>query len=153
MFRFFSTITSDLHPALVHFPIALLFLCLILTLMGRTKNKYQETTWILLLVGALSTIPTSIAGFISHFPYEEFADVSNQIGKHNLLGIVVTVLFNLILFWRWRSRQKGADIYTKALYVGALILGCLILFLLGGSGGSLVFEDGVNVRGINPLLK
>lgn len=151
MFRFLSTILDDLHPALVHFPIALLFVAFFLTVLGRTNGKYKETSWIMLVIGALATIPTAVSGFISHFPYENLP-VSNDIGKHNILGFAVTIIFNLILFWRWKSRKSDKDIFDKTSYLIAFLLGIIILFFLGGSGGSLVFEDGVNVRGINPLL-
>jgi hypothetical protein len=38
-------------------------------------------------------------------------------------------------------------------YVGLIVLGLVWVVLLGGTGGNLVYELGVNVRGINPLLK
>ncbi len=57
-----------------------------------------------------------------------------------------------LVLWRGWSRRKGNDIGRGTLYLGLAGLGLLWLFVLGGTGGNLVYEYAVNVRGVNPLL-
>jgi uncharacterized membrane protein len=51
------------------------------------------------------------------------------------------------------ARRRGKDISAHPLYIGIAVAGLLWLFLLGGTGGNLVYQLGVNVRGVNPLNK
>lgn len=146
-----TDLLQDAHPIMVHFPIALLILGIVLSYATRWYPNLVDTTWILLLVGGLSTLPATITGLISHFPYEVTV-LHDVIETHQLLGFGTTLLFLALIVWRWQSRRKGKDIGTAVPYLAALTLGLVLIFLLGESGGDLVYEYGVNVRGINPLL-
>ena len=146
------TLLLDIHPMIVHFPIALLFLGVILSFASRWYPNLDEITWYLLLFGGIMTIPAIISGLISHIPYEELA-VYEKIEKHEYLAFATTFLFWALIFWRWRSRRKGNDIGHSWLFLSALAIGGAMIFFVGLSGGDLVYEFGVNVRGINPLFE
>ena len=147
-----STITQDLHPIVVHFPIALLVVSVLLSFWGLRKTGYQETTWVLLVIGALATIPATITGLIAHFPYEETV-LHEVIETHQLTGFFATFYFLGLLAWRRRARNHNQDIDGKPAYLVAGAIGVVILVFLGMTGGDLVYEYGINVRGINPLLQ
>ena len=148
-----SNIFLDLHPIIVHFPIALLVVSVFLSWLSLRgeQYQYQQTTWIMLLIGALATIPATITGIISHFPYEA-TDLHDAIEQHQLTGFAATLYFIGILVWRWRARRQNQEIDGKMPYLIAGLIGVGILVFLGSTGGDLVYEMGVNVRGINPLL-
>ena len=151
MFDFLGNIFSDLHPIFVHFPIALLLVSFGMTIVARWRPALHETSWLLLVLGGLSTLPATVTGLIAHQPYEETPSMA-YIESHEVLGILGTLLTIGVLVWRWRTRRNGSDAGQTRLYAGVAIVGMVWLFLLGGTGGNLVYEYGINVRGINPLL-
>lgn len=151
MFNFITTIPQDLHPILVHLPIGLLLVSYTLSFAARLWPHLEESSWLLLVLGGLATIPTTVTGIIAHFPYEETALI-DKIQPHELLGIGTTLFTLALLSWRWRSRRAGHDIGQRPFYLIAATIGLLLLVTLGGTGGQLTYEYGVNVRGVNPLL-
>ena len=70
-----SDTVQDLHPITVHFPIALLIMSagLSIILFIKPNAAMQQATWVLLWVGTVSAVVSSIAGLISHVRYEETA--------------------------------------------------------------------------------
>jgi uncharacterized membrane protein len=152
LFAFTRHIIDDLHPIFSHFPIALLVLAVVLSVAGRWIGGLKETTWILLIFGALSALVSSATGIIAHFPYEE-TSLATTIEQHQNLGLATTALFLLLTIWRWLARRKGSDNGTSWCFLACLSAGLLFMALVGGTGGSLVYDHGANVRGVNPLLK
>lgn len=154
MFNFIQNIWLDLHPMFVHFALAGLFVSFGLTLLARvwTNTILNETSWVLLIIGVAAAIPATITGLIAHFPYEE-TSLAATIEPHQFLGMIGTAVAAGVLSWRFLARRRGQDIDAYPAYLGLALIGLVWLVLLGGTGGNLVFELGVNVRGVNPLLK
>ena len=152
MFDFVANITSDLHPILNHFPIALLVLSFILAFPSQLFQRFEETEWWTFVIGALMTIPATITGLIDHFPYEETA-LHEVIEPHQLFGMAGTLVMVIMLILRIRSRRRGQDIGKARWYLLFALLGLAWITIVGGTGGSLTYDYGVNVRGINPLLE
>lgn len=154
MFDFIQNIWLDLHPILVHFAVAGLFLSFALTLLARFRPNaaLNEASWILLVVGVLAAVPSVVTGLIAHLPYEE-TELASVIEPHQLLALIGTVVMIGVVFWRWRARRQGKDLHANTIYLGIVVLGLVWIFLVGGTGGNLVYELAINVRGINPLLK
>ena len=67
-------------------------------------------------------------------------------------SFAVTALFIVLTGWRWFSRRRGADAGTTPLYLVVILVGMVGLVLSGMTGGDLVYDYGINVRGVNPLL-
>ena len=149
-----SDTVQDLHPITVHFPIALLIMSagLSIILYIKPNAALQQATWVLLWVGTVSAVVSSIAGLISHVRYEETA-VYGVIETHQNWSFGVTGLFIAVTIWRWFSRKRQADAGTKPLYVIVVLIGVAVLTISGLTGGDLVYNYGINVRGINPLLE
>jgi uncharacterized membrane protein len=151
MFDFITTILQDLHPISVHLPIGLLLVSYALSFAARLWPQLDESSWLLLILGGLSTIPATVTGLLAHFPYEEHALIA-VIEPHQFLGIGTTLFTLALLIWRWLSRRAGRDIGQRPIYLVAAFIGLLLLVTLGGTGGQLTYEYGINVRGVNPLL-
>ena len=53
------------------------------------------------------------------------------------------------VFWQeFPGMRKGNDIGATWPFIGAMFLGILFLTVTAGNGGELVYELGVNVRGV-----
>ena len=96
MLDFIKNIRKDLHPILIHFPIAFLGFSFILSFLSMRVSRWNEASWLLLWVGGLSCIPASVSAVISHFPYEE-TELHEVIGTHQNFGILGT-LFVFVLW-------------------------------------------------------
>ena len=62
------------------------------------------------------------------------------------------MLLLIAVVWRYVSRRRGQDIGNTQLYLLFAVVGLVWIFIVGGTGGSLTYDYGVNVRGVNPLL-
>jgi uncharacterized membrane protein len=151
MFDFVMTIPQDLHPILVHLPIGVLLVSFVLSFAALRWPALQESSWLLLVIGGLATIPATISGLVAHLPYEETSLVA-VIEIHQLLGLAGTAVTLAVLGWRWWSRRTGRDVGQSTAYLGVVAVGLLWLVVVGGTGGQLTYEYGINVRGVNPLL-
>ena len=152
LFEFTKHITDDLHPIFSHFPIALLVLAVVLSAASRWLIQLQETTWILLGCGALFALASAATGILAHFPYEQ-TPLAGAMERHQNLGLATTALFVLLAVWRWIARRQGTDNGASWPFLICLLAGLILMTLVGGTGGSLVYDHGANVRSVNPLLK
>lgn len=152
MFDFVSNLGNDLHALTVHFPLALISLSFLLALAAQSRPQLKETSWHLLVAGTLTAVAAVVTGVVAHFPYEELP-VIEHIKPHQLLGLVGTLAMLGLTIARYRTRAKGADVADRGFYRVIAVVGLLWIMLLGGTGGNLVYEHGVNVRGVNPLLE
>ena len=144
---------EDLHSIIVHFPIALLVLLAVLTVyvVVRPGTGMLQTTWLLLVIGTLGAMAATVSGLISHFPYEE-TELHGVIEKHQWWSFGVTALFIAATIWRFISRRSGTDCGGSVPFLAFVAVGTGLLVMSGITGGDLVFDYGINVRGVNPLL-
>jgi uncharacterized membrane protein len=136
-----------LHPILSHFPIALLVVSVALDLAGRRFPSTRPNAWLLLVLGTLGAVAATGSGIVAHFPYEESA-AHDAISTHQFQGIGTTILFIALTAWRWWSRRRGADAGASWAYTVFSVAGVALLTVTGMSGGELVYEWGVAVKGV-----
>jgi uncharacterized membrane protein len=136
-----------LHPAVVHFPIALLVVSVALDFAARRWPALRFSGWVLLALGALATIPATITGIIAHLPYEE-TEFLPLIERHQYTAFAATGLFLGLAAWRWRAIRRGDDIAGSALYSGLALVGLVLILATGLLGGGLVYDYGIGVRGV-----
>ena len=153
MEKLISDTIEDLHSIIVHFPIALLVLLAALTLyvVLRPRSGMLQTTWLLLVLGTVGAIAATVSGLVSHFPYEE-TELHSIIETHQFWSFGVTALFIAATIWRFISRRRGSDCGASVPFLVVIAFGTGLLVMSGMTGGDLVFDYGINVRGINPLL-
>ena len=153
MLELLADTLEDLHAITAHFPIALLVVSAGVSVALRIKSSVhlQHTSWLLLWIGTLGAIIASVTGLISHFPYEE-TELHAVIEVHQMWSFAVTAFFIVLTGWRWFSRRRGTDAGTTPLYLVVILVGMVGLVLSGMTGGDLVYDYGINVRGVNPLL-
>lgn len=144
----------QLHPLLVHFPIALAFLMLAFDLAGLVFRKAPLAqaalyTHAFLAVGAVAAYLT---GEPEEHAAERLAGVEALLERHEDLGkllmivAVVTLGVRLFLaFKKWLEPTGG-----RALMAALTLSLCLIVAATGYAGGELVYKHGA---GVAPVMQ
>ncbi|MBT3811557.1 MAG: DUF2231 domain-containing protein [Gammaproteobacteria bacterium] len=137
---------DNIHPLLVHFPIALFSLFFVADTLG---GLFSKLTWRrfatpLLYLGTLSAIVTVSAGFQAAYSVLHNDATHAIMLRHQAFGISVTVIA-LILSLR-RFFATDSFLYTKT-YGHFFLSGLLVLLLTLGAdlGGFMVYHYGVAV--------
>ena len=149
---------AALHPQVVHFVVASLFLGLPLYLLGFMKRPkfLRPAATLLLVIGTLSTIPSVISGDDAHGPAERIPGVRDAVVEHEelgertrniFLGVLALELIALGLAWRMAEGSKAPTAMRVAVSV-AWIVGAFVLFETAEHGGAIVYEHagGVGFR-------
>ena len=137
---------DNIHPLLVHFPIAFLSAFFVLDLVGTLAKKAQcrnVASWLLYL-GTVAAVFTVIAGFIAAGSVAHGEDVHAIMERHEHFGVSVLSLAILLSAWRLKSGgviQGGANSFF--LILAALL--CVLLLLGADLGGLMVYHYGVAV--------
>lgn len=129
------------HPAIVHFPIALLTVAAVLESwqLVRRKPGLAAGTPACLLLGSISAVAASVLGFFFDEGGGKLVDL------HKWVGIASTVIALLAV-----SLLLKADVSPKALtgLRGLLFTGAALVGLTGYLGGELVFGENHIFKGL-----
>jgi uncharacterized membrane protein len=138
---------DNVHPLLVHFPIAFLSAFFVLDVVGTLAKKTQwrsVASWFLYL-GTVAAVFTVITGFNAADSVVHGQDVHGIMEHHESIGISVLSLAIVLSAWRVKSRgliQGGANSFF--LILSALLF---VLIMLGADlGGFMVYKYGVAVK-------
>lgn len=166
---------THLHPAIVHFPIALLLLGSVTGLIYLYRPAaldqhidQRRTTWFLLGVGWVAVVPAVLSGLLAQSPLPPDAPYRVVLNWHTATGLGLLVLYGLLLYQAWifqnakarkrraakkkdGSAQEVVDLLdnpsSRFWLTLVLAAGMLLLLSTGWNGGLLVYEWGVNVLG------
>lgn len=150
-----ATSLPNLHPALVHFPIALLPVALSFDLLGCVRRTDWAVHGATLLWG-LTLAATGAAYWTGRLAADSLSalapQVQVQIARHSDWGLyslwAIGVVAALRLVVAVRSRPRGLD-WSRGVRWGLLAAGTAVFGLViwtADLGGALVFRHGVAVR-------
>lgn len=135
---------SHLHPAIVHFPIALLTISVFFDLLSLLlkREDFRVTGYYLLVMGVLSGVAAIGAGLMA----AETADAPEDILKlHARLAVGSIILFSILLAWRTKAKNSiPAKLFP--VYMAAGLVGAVLILTVGFWGGHMVFEEGAGVK-------
>ena len=159
------SILTHLHPATVHFPIALLLLGSLLALLHlfrRPAVDLRLTVWLLLGLGWLGGAVAVLTGLLAQIDLPPDAPYRAVLNFHIGTGLAVLVLYGFLLYRGWlfrgakaqKARQKRGDATADLLddagargwIAAVVVLGALLIVATGWYGGQLVYQFGVNVQ-------
>lgn len=149
LFPGITGLASNIHPVIVHFPVAFLTAFFFLELIGvllRREGLRQAASWMLYLgtLGALAAVATGLLAEDS-VPHGE--GVHEIMEWHGRLGITTATLSVILAVWRMVS---GANFSAMAkalhLYLAAMIAICI--FFGADLGGLMVYQHGVGVKSL-----
>lgn len=140
---------DNIHPLLVHFPIAFLSAFFALDVLGALmkKQSWRNVASALLYLGAAAALLTVFAGFSAANSVAHGGDVHAIMEQHKHLGL--TVLSLAILLSIWRAIAGG--VLQGVANVFFLILAAVMfaLMVLGADlGGLMVYQYGVAVKSL-----
>lgn len=145
----------NIHPLVVHFPIALLTIYALFELL-RFKRITQERSWIyikaaFLILGTLSAFAAIGTG---DFGKELYRSAANSIAVHESAAQATTFVFSLLslyylidLFAEYLSGYpriqtallRFARLFTSPIIVILALIGLVGIFITGALGGSIVY--------------
>lgn len=137
---------DNIHPLLVHFPIALLSLFFLLDLVGSLANKSEwrrAASWFLYCGTVLAGL-TMAAGLMAAASVPHGGDVHEIMENHEHLGISVFLLASALAIWRWLSKEQIAGPANTLHLLSAAILAAMLMFT-ADLGGLMVYNYGVAV--------
>jgi uncharacterized membrane protein len=154
----FSMISVEhIHPMLVHFPIALIFVIATIdivaamrgvTVTGRTTTGNFSTGLVITLAafsvlsyifGGLALGVAEAGGF-----HSDIAEVHEQLGEAVAIATIVYAAVRAILWWRDTRLTGTASSVTPIVALFGVIMVCATAYY----GGQLVYDLGVNVQKI-----
>lgn len=142
-----QTLGSNIHPSLVHYPIALLSLFFLLDLLGSFiyKDKLRAAASAMLYCGSVGAIAAVAAGLYAASIVHHGQVVHDIMEWHERLGITVACLAVALSIWRLIAKQ-AIDGMAKALhlFLAAIMTTCLVFG--ADLGGLMVYGHGVAVH-------
>lgn len=129
----------NIHPAFVHFPIAILFLYTFVEIVP-LRMWFPRVPWaplrdFLLYVGTVTIIPTIATGLIDSFAEGETPLIETHEHAAIALFFIFLAAVGISIYTSKKGRTKTLEIVMKVL----AFLGLIGLFVVGALGASIVY--------------
>lgn len=142
---------QEIHPGVVHFPVAFLPLAIALDALGKAtgSQRLMDTAALLMPVTVASMAAAGVTGLAAQGAVKAEGRASDILATHRTLNTGLAALTTLMTIVRVGQRRPGA---------GYLLLGAAAVAAMGYSaylGGRMVYEHGVGVKpadGVHPEL-
>ncbi|MFT5170809.1 MAG: putative membrane protein [Candidatus Marinamargulisbacteria bacterium] len=142
----------NIHPLLIHFPIAFLMAAFVCEVIGRFSNKdyFKKTAKWTLLLGTISLGIAAFTGWLGHKTVSHSESSYALIEQHQRLGFITLGIFVVLVLLRFIALPKVEK--KKPLIALILIINLVGLGIMTWGahlGGRLVFEMGVGVQAVD----
>ena len=143
-----------LHPAIVHFPIALISVAAIFAVLSLFiyKDLFKKIAFWNLLIGTIGALAAVVTGLmeLKHLVHDDAIHIILE--KHEFTGFGILILSITLLTWHWIRKNKfGKKEYNA--WVLFLVLGLALVIYQGYLGGRMVFEKGAGVEPMESQLE
>lgn len=145
----------NVHPLLVHFPIALLFAAMTIELLGFTLKQYYKYSFITdLLVwgGTLFGVVTLITGLQAANSITSISpDAKAAVKSHELTAIIMLsffILYSVVRIFRYRYRNGLKSITIILIFLTGCV-GLIGIYKTGEKGAKLVYKYGIGISKSN----
>lgn len=134
-----------IHPAIVHFPVALITFAVIADLFGYLRNSapLRAAGFWSLVAGIIGAALAVAAGYYD-MSRAALGETHELVDFHMKVGWIMLVLAAGLLLWRWRLYVKPERGVGWAYLVAAFLVLGLTLFQ-GWYGGEMVYSHGAGV--------
>ncbi|RJP60933.1 MAG: DUF2231 domain-containing protein [Ignavibacteriales bacterium] len=147
---------AELHPQIVHFPIAILILYSVLEIIGILFNNefLQKTSFLLLVIGVVSAVGAVLTGNQA----AEFAKLNSDLPIATLIEdhetyatITLWYYFAILILRTYLTLKKKFEGLLKFIFIPLVLIGCYLIYETGEHGGKLVYEYGIGTSINNNL--
>jgi uncharacterized membrane protein len=138
----------ELHPALIHFPIALLLAGVAVELVARLGRRVSlaRAGAALIVAGVAAGVIAAAAGAVSYFTVPAHTEAAHhQMETHLVVASAALVLFAIVAVARWRRRDRPAS----ALALSGGVVASVLLIAAAFLGGQAVYHGGA---GVDPAI-
>lgn len=145
---------ANIHPLLVHFPIAFLVAFFITDLIGSLlrNDNWRQLASGLLYLGTISAAGAVVAGLMAEATVEHGENVHLILERHKFIGISILCVSMLLSVWRLLSGGIITGVANALYLLLAIVLN--ILTILGADlGGMMVYKYGVAVEAVEVTAK
>ena len=147
-----KTLGANIHPVLLHFPIAFLFGFILIEALGMTFRKHglRQVASSLLYLGAICSVATVASGLYASATVLHSHSVHDIMEWHERAGITVSAIAIVMALWRKFGGIPRSTMAEALSMLLSLIMGG-ILFLGADMGGMMVYKYGVAVQSLQDL--
>ena len=143
----------ELHPATVHFPIALTFTAGACYLYALIRNSSQAGTFGFLLhaIGVGGMIAAVLTGRQAESQLVHTPSIQELVEPHESIAYLSLWLFAMMLIWQYLRRSR----YQKIEQVLFTLVFWILLGVMGYGahlGGKMVYEEGAGVKPLQEML-
>ncbi len=142
---------AELHPQIIHFPIAFFILYFLFDASGIILNKdyLVKSAVVILAVGVIFSLLAVLSGNQSA---QKFANLSadnykiyiDHISLHEQYATISLWYFSIVLFFRiYLVIKKKFNGRVKLLFILIGLIGCVLIYFTGIYGGELVYKYGI----------
>ena len=143
-------ILAELHPKVVHFPIALLLTYVLLELIGIVFKKefYLKAAHLLLFLGVIGAFFAVLTGNQAHAAYKYWNESSSQLfNEHQTFANLTVWYFVGILVVRtYLVVKKKFSSFSKYIILVLALFGCYLIYQTAEYGGNLIKKFGVGTE-------
>ena len=142
---------AHLHPEVIHFPIAFLFIYALMEIIGVVfkKDFFSKAAHLFLFLGVLGAVAAVFTGNAAQTEANRLANAGLSIPKqaindHEDYATFTMWYFTglLILRTMYVLKKKITD-KIKYLFIILSVIGCLLIYKTGQLGGRLVYKYGI----------
>ena len=145
---------AQLHPKIIHFPIAFLLIYVFLEITGiiTKKDFYLKAAYLFLFLGVLSAVAAVITGNQAYEIASQLKDKgavipSGLVSQHEQYATITLWYFTGLLVFRTylvlKKKLKGTLQYLLVLLA---VVGAFFIYETADYGGKLVFNHGVGTE-------
>jgi uncharacterized membrane protein len=137
---------TNIHPFLVHFPIALLTFAMIVEVLAlvRGREEWSRVGWWSQVGGTVGIVLAVVSGLRAEGSVVISATAQDAFASHESLAFISTAAFAALLLWRIGTRTRIPAPY-RGVYLTCLVGAVVLLWIVGLYGGELVFRYGTGV--------
>jgi uncharacterized membrane protein len=142
----------NIHPIVVHFPIALIFFAVLMDFLNfflPEKWWNERETMIIYVIGAISLIVVYFTGMRAEGTLHNLSGVAQHaVDQHRAWGVrtlwffILYTLSRIYLFFTQKIRRPGWHLVMFLVSLGGLFL----LYKTGEQGGKLVYKYGLSTH-------
>jgi uncharacterized membrane protein len=147
-------ILAEIHPRIVHFPVALFILYFFLETGGilLKKDYLSKSAHIILITGIVTAVVAVLTGNQAHeaakFLYKEKINLLNDLIERHQQNATITVwyFFAVLILRTYLILKKKFENNWKYFFIPLGLAGCYLIYITGIHGGELVFKYGIGTQ-------